>query len=124
MELIRQPGEGIPIIRRYGNGGFTIGATRIDGAVLISMIPEILPVSNFADITTEHMAKVASLEPRPEILLIGAGLIPTTLTPDCRASLKDAGINVEVMATGAACRTFNVALSEGRRVAALLIPID
>ncbi|MFT5540490.1 MAG: hypothetical protein ACI82H_002022 [Alphaproteobacteria bacterium] len=124
MELIRQPGEGIPLVRRYGNGSFTIGATRIDGAVLIGMTVEALSLPTFADITPDHMAKVAALQPRPEILLIGAGPAPATLTPDCRASLKDAGINVEVMATGAACRTFNVALGEGRRVAALLIPID
>jgi uncharacterized protein len=124
MELIRQPGDGIPLIRRYGNGGFTIGATRIEGAVLIGAKPESLALTGFAEITPEHMAKVAALEPRPEILLIGAGKTPAMLHPDCQTALKDAAISVEVMATGAACRTFNVALGEGRRVAALLLAVD
>jgi uncharacterized protein len=57
-------------------------------------------------------------------LLIGAGTAPAILPDTCRAVLKTAGINSEVMATGAACRTFNVALGEGRRVAALLLAID
>ena len=40
-----------------------------------------------------------------------------------RATLEDAGLGVEVMNSPAACRTFNVLLSEGRRVAAALLPV-
>jgi uncharacterized protein len=47
------------------------------------------------------------------------GLLPSKL----RRELRDAGIVVDVMATGAACRTYNVLLSEERRVAAALLPV-
>lgn len=43
---------------------------------------------------------------------------------DIRMALKESGITVEPMDTGAACRTYNVLLSEDRRVAAALIPVD
>lgn len=38
------------------------------------------------------------------------------------SQLREHGLRVEVMGTGAACRTFNVLMAEGRRVAAALIP--
>jgi uncharacterized protein len=57
----------------------------------------------------------------PEILLLGTGtrlhFPPAPLT----GSLLQAGIGVEVMDTAAACRTFNILLSEGRPVVAALL---
>ena len=41
-----------------------------------------------------------------------------------RVALEAAGIGVEAMNTPAACRTYNVILSEGRRIAVALLPID
>ena len=41
-----------------------------------------------------------------------------------RKALEDAGIGVEVMKTDSACRTYNVLVSEGRRVAAALLPVS
>jgi uncharacterized protein len=46
-------------------------------------------------------------------------LVPSGL----RGVLRNAGIAVEPMDTGAACRTFNVLVAEGRRVAAALIAV-
>ena len=41
----------------------------------------------------------------------------------CRAALRADGIVIEPMDTGAAARTFNVLMAEGRRVAAALIAV-
>ena len=41
----------------------------------------------------------------------------------CVTRLEDAGIGVETMNSPAACRTYNVLLSEGRRVAVALLPV-
>ncbi len=41
-----------------------------------------------------------------------------------RERLRRAGITVDAMDTGAACRTFNVLAGEGRRVAAALIAVE
>ena len=40
-----------------------------------------------------------------------------------RESLREAGIGADAMDTGAACRTYNVLVSENRRVAAALIAL-
>ena len=62
--------------------------------------------------------------PVPEILLIGCGPASALLAPAIRRMLEEAGLGVEIMDTGAACRTFNVLLSEDRAVAAALIAVE
>jgi uncharacterized protein len=58
-----------------------------------------------------------------EVLLLGCGLRLIQPGPAFRAELKALGVVVEPMDTGAACRTYNVLLSEDRRVAAALIAV-
>ncbi len=64
-----------------------------------------------------------ALTGRVDVLLIGMGDEIAALPGPFRAALEAAGIGVEVMATPAACRTYNVLLSEGRRIAAALLPV-
>ncbi len=52
---------------------------------------------------------------------MGAEIAP--LEAGFRATLEEAGIGVEIMASGPACRTYNVLLSEGRRVGLALLPV-
>ena len=56
-----------------------------------------------------------------DILLLGCGQRMQLPTERVRAKLRGHGIVIDPMDTGAACRTFNVLLTEGRRVAAALI---
>ena len=58
------------------------------------------------------------------ILIIGCGEQFTAPPENLRVILKDYGINLEWMDTGAACRTFNVLLIEERDAAAALIAVD
>jgi len=55
------------------------------------------------------------------VLLIGKGADIAPLTRETRAALEAAGLGFEVMSTPSACRTYNVLLTEGRRVAAALV---
>jgi len=65
----------------------------------------------------------ALLSHKPEIVLLGTGATQRFLHPRILAPLTDARVGVETMDTRAACRTFNILVAEGRRVAAaLLIP--
>jgi uncharacterized protein len=66
---------------------------------------------------------IIKVNPAIEILLIGCGTRAKLIEPNLLADLKNAGIAVESMDTGAACRTFNVLIAEDRRVAAALIPV-
>ncbi|MSU88964.1 hypothetical protein GE300_04910 [Rhodobacteraceae bacterium 2CG4] len=58
-----------------------------------------------------------------DVLLVGMGDEIAPLAPVTRSALEEAGIGVEVMGTGPACRTYNVLLSEGRRVALAAMPV-
>ena len=59
-----------------------------------------------------------------DVLFVGTGTRIAHLPGDLRTALEDAGLGVEIMDSPAACRTYNVLLSEGRRIAAALLPVD
>lgn len=81
------------------------------------------PVTTVDEISIDALEPIVSADPSVDILLIGCG--PKFLMPPkvLREELRAAGISMEWMDTGAACRTFNVLLSEERRVAAALIAV-
>lgn len=62
-----------------------------------------------------------AIELKPELLVIGAGSAPCTPDVELMAELAQQSIGLEFMTTGAACRTYNVLVHEGRRVAAALV---
>lgn len=117
--------EGLQVVQGYGNGGFTIGDTRHESAVLV--LPERTvswSVTAFSEVTCESLSPLFDADAGLEILLIGCGEKMEFLLPSLRQEIRDRGPVADAMDTGAACRTFNVLLSEGRRVAAALLPID
>ena len=65
-----------------------------------------------------------SLINKPEILLLGCGSEAKIVPEEIRDIMRNQGIVVEPMGTGAACRTFNVLVLEERNVAAALLPIE
>jgi uncharacterized protein len=110
------------VIERYAPGGFRITGVVWRGSVLV--FPDLTqewPVAEAALVTS------ASLQPVIEhggvqILLLGLGRHMAPVSRELRGALRQAGIVIEPMDTGAACRTFNTLVSEDRRVAAALIP--
>ena len=58
-----------------------------------------------------------------DVLFMGTGEEVSHIPADLRTKLEDVGIGVEAMATPAAARTYNVLLSEGRRIALAMIPV-
>jgi len=121
-----QPGSAAPrIIDAYGNGGFRIGGEGFQGSILV--LPEGRITSWSADLTAlspDSFAAVIALSPPPEILLLGCGARAVFVPPPVRQRLREAGIVVDAMGTGAACRTYNVLIAEERRVAAALVAVD
>lgn len=73
----------------------------------------------FLDDTPSHLPDNA-----PEVLLIGTGTRQTFLPTETLRPLLKLGIGVETMTTQAAARTYNILMSEERRVLALLLPGD
>ena len=63
------------------------------------------------------------ISPLPELLIIGTGQWMLPAPVELKEHMKAQNITVEPMDTGAACRTYNVLVSEDRRVAAYLIAV-
>ncbi len=76
------------------------------------------------DLALDNLAALKEAPTPTELLVVGCGPRAVFLPPALRASLKSAGLSLEVVDTGSACRTYNVLLAEGRRVAAALIPVQ
>jgi uncharacterized protein len=77
------------------------------------------PPQTYADLAAEHFDRL--LELGPEVVLLGTGTTFRYPAPALLAPLTGRGIGIEVMDTGAACRTFNVLVAEGRQVVAALL---
>lgn len=101
----------------YGPGFFRIGGEKLDGAVAV-FATGVKAWGGFAD-TQTLLDQVDTLD----VLFVGTGAEIAHLPKDFRAPLEEAGIGVEPMASPAACRTYNVLLSEGRRIAVALLPV-
>ncbi len=77
------------------------------------------PPRNLAELRPEHLQPLADWQ--PDLVLLGTGARQQFPAAALLAPLYRAGIGVEVMDTGAACRTYNVLVAEDRRVAAALL---
>ena len=115
---------GRQIVKGYGDGGFTIAGIRWEGSVLVlpdrtqSWAP-----TELAQVTEDSLAPLLTLDEKPRLLLLGCGTRMAPVPAALRAVLRAAGITLELMDTGGACRTFNVLVSEDRSVAAALIAV-
>lgn len=126
MDITPQVPEGRQLIQSYGGGRFRIAGTVHPGSVLVlreRTLP--WPVTSVAEIVVGTLQPLLDMPAtaRPDILIVGCGPTMTIAPLDLRRSLKSAGIALEWMGTGAACRTFNILLAEERRVAAALVAV-
>ena len=76
--------------------------------------------ASFDVLAAEHFIALAELG--VEIVLLGTGSTQRFPHPRLTRALIDKRVGLEVMDTGAACRTYNILVSEGRSVAAALLP--
>lgn len=102
----------------YGPGFFRIGGKVIEGGVLVTgRVAK--PWGGYAD-----TAPLLALAREIDVLLLGTGKAIAHPPAEMRCALEEAGIAIEPMDSAAAARTYNVLLSEGRRIAAALLPVE
>lgn len=113
------------LIDAYGNGGFRFAEMSHRGSIIC------LPSGIFAwdmaspdDFSLGAFDRVFAEKERIEFLLLGTGRTQVFPSGDIRKGFADAGLGLEPMDTGAACRTYNILLAEHRRVAAALVAVD
>lgn len=101
----------------YGPGVFRVGGEVFQGAVLVT------PTGARGWDGYGDLEGLLTLTGEIDVLFVGTGADTVHLPAEFRAALEQAGLGVEAMASPPACRTFNILLSEGRRVAAALLPV-
>ena len=113
------------MIQSYGDGRFRIGGeVHVGSALVFAEETHAWDADRPGDISIDSLQPVFDTVPDGGLLVIGCG--PAFVPPPkgFRATLKGHGFALEWMATGAACRTFNVLLIEERSAVAALIAVD
>ncbi len=110
-------------IRSYAPGQVVVGETRYTEALLLASDapPRAWPPQTSSQLIEEHFQCLLTLD--PEIVVFGSGAklhFPPAALTQCLAQRR---IGLETMDTASACRTYNILLSEDRRVVAVLMMI-
>lgn len=101
----------------YGPGFFRIGGAVLRGPVLLTLEG----VNSWGGYDDRN--RLLALAEAVDVILFGTGPEIAHLPKGLRAEIETAGMGAEVMNTPAACRTWNVLASEGRRVAMAAMPV-
>jgi uncharacterized protein len=118
---LRQP----PSIDAFGGGGFRVSGVWRPGSLLIlSDEPQDWRASDVKALTLQDFSEIlAAGRVEVEFVLLGTGATQALPPKAIREALQAAGIGLEFMSTENAARTYNVLVSEGRRLAAALIAV-
>ncbi len=109
------------LVRAYDQGELVINEHRHRHSVIVMpdrLITDWEP-QTFAELREDHFLTISELE--PQLVILGTGAEQQFPQPALYAVLLNRGVGVEIMNTPAACRTYNILVSEGRRVAAALL---
>ena len=121
MHIAREDCRSEYLIRAYEEGQVTIGQQQYRRSLIVSAQapPAQWRPRSAGELLREDFEPVLALQ--PEILLLGTGQRLDFPSPSLTVAVLQAGVGVEVMDTAAACRTYNILLSEERRVVAALL---
>ena len=112
------------LITAYGNGGFRVLGERYDGSIiLLNDRVHAWSVSSISTIVPDDFRMFAEHEGKLDTLLLGCGMTSVAVPQTIRTFLREIGIVVDAMNTGAACRTYNLLVSDDRQIAAAIIAI-
>ncbi len=118
--------KGLNIIQGYSGGVFRVNGLRYDYPVIIA--PDFIEKWDVGscraveDLELSMFEQLISRSSEIDVVLLGTGKNIQILPAVLRADLKNIGLFVEFMDTGAACRTYNVLMAEDRRVICALLP--
>ena len=123
MKLHVTPTQQYQTVTGYEQDWIEINAVRFDHSLIV--LPEVAPVrwpvTDFDALTAEDFKAVEAQS--PDLLILGTGSRQRFAAPKLVASLITRRIGVECMDNQAACRTYNILMAEGRKVAlAVILP--
>jgi uncharacterized protein len=123
MKFAEADTEGGHLILGYEPGRIVVDGRSYQNGLIVS--PEHIVTGwgpeSAADLAAEHFEALIELD--PQVVILGTGERQVFPDPRVYLAVMQRGLGVEIMNTGAACRTYNILMAEGRRVAAGLIMI-
>jgi uncharacterized protein len=126
VKLHSDPNTSLNTVTGYGDGYIEVNKTEYAHAVVFGPEGDVARWSpeSVEQIDATAMAQLVDLDakPLPEVLLIGTGNKQRFLAPALLRPLLKAGVGVEMMDSQAASRTYNILMSEDRRVVVALLP--
>ena len=121
MKLHSTPTQHYQTVTAYDDDGVEINAVRFSESLVV--LPETPPVAwparSFDALTAEHFAQIEATD--PDVVILGTGKKQRFVHPRLIAGLTARRVGVESMDSQAACRTYNILMAEGRKVALALI---
>ncbi|CAN5335024.1 Mth938-like domain-containing protein [soil metagenome] len=121
MKLHTIPTQKYQTVTAYDDDSVEFNAIRFNRSLLV--LPEVAPVdwpvSSFDALTAEHFAQINATD--PDVVIVGTGKRQRFVHPKLTGALISRRIGVECMDNQAACRTYNILMGEGRKVALALI---
>jgi uncharacterized protein len=121
MPLAEELITGRNSIQAYQSDQITINERNYHQSLILSATEIITPwpVTNIDELSPENMQDI--VDQKPEVILLGTG--EKQLFPDIEiiGYFVQLGLGLEIMNTGAACRTFNILVAEDRQVVAAII---
>ena len=121
MKLHLTTAENNYLITGYGKAYVEVNKLKYTQAIIVMSDNLVLdwPATDVANLSAVHFAQLITL--KPEVVLLGTGETHQFLHPTIMQNLTANHIQLECMTTAAACRTYNILMSEGRKVAAALL---
>jgi uncharacterized protein len=121
MKLHQSDTQKYQTVTGYDETGVEINAERYNFSLVV--LPEMAPrawnAPTFEALTVEHFDLIGADD--PDVVILGTGARQRFIHPRLTAALTLRRIGVECMDSQAACRTYNILMGEGRKVALALI---
>lgn len=115
--------QGQQIIQSYADGQFKVSGEQYIGPIIVTPA-QTQPwqgVQDFQKLSIDDFRPFIDMADEIDVVLFGTGATMQFFNPVLKNELSQKVIVIDVMDTGAACRTYNVLMAEGRRVAAILL---
>lgn len=116
--------KGHKIIQSYKADGFRVSGELYKGPIIV-FSDQVKEWSIGQDVSLHTLDEYDPLflySQEIDFVLLGTGKNIQFLKPLLKNSLKQKGLLIEAMDTGAACRTYNMLMAEGRRVCLACLP--
>jgi uncharacterized protein len=121
MKLQNIKNQSYQTVTAYDESSVEINAVRFTHSLIVlpELPPIVWPVEGFSTLNEEHFKAIAVFH--PDVVIVGTGTKQHFAHPRLSACLISQHIGVEYMDSQAACRTYNILMTEGRKVALALI---